>query len=163
MGNAGPILLGQYMTFWVSMCPTFTNIPTILTNFLDTTIQFLWKTSVTAMATLANSSSKIRKIKVTDHMIVINRVYCRYRTLTNQCGDPTGYLPKRIGVTRPVYDCGQGNYPLGQVPGGSAGRLGVQNFQKGYALPLTPHYLCTWSASPLVWREKSSPNRHWIM
>ena len=41
-------------------------------------------------------------------MIVINRVYCGYCTLTNQCNDPPGYLPKRDrGVTMPVYDCGQ--------------------------------------------------------
>ena len=36
-------------------------------------------------------------------MIVINRVYCRYRTLTNQSGDPTGYLPKGIGGSPGQY------------------------------------------------------------
>src|SRR5882724_2186998 len=67
-----------------------------------------------------------------------------YRPTCNECGDPAGYLPKRDrGVTRPVYDCGQGNSPLGKVPGSSAGRPGAPNFPKGYALPLeTPPFAC---------------------
>ena len=36
----------------VFMHPIFTNIPMILANFLNTIIQFLWKTSVTTMGTL---------------------------------------------------------------------------------------------------------------
>jgi hypothetical protein len=36
-----------------------------------------------------------------------------YRTLTNQCGDPAGYLPKRDGkVTEPVYAWSSGGYRI---------------------------------------------------
>ena len=81
-----------------------------------------------------------------------------YRTLTNQCGDPAGYLPKRDSeVTRPVYDCGQGNCPLGQVPGGSAGRSGAPNFPKGYALPLTPLPFAHMECQPSRLKGKTLP------
>ena len=82
-----------------------------------------------------------------------------YRPTCNECADPASYLPKMDrGVTRPVYDCGQGNCPLGKVPGSSAGRLGHQISQKGMHSRWRPHHLHAWSASPLVWKEKPSPN-----
>ena len=51
VGITGPILSGQYMTPRFMMCPMSTNILTILANFPDTIIPFLWKTSVMTVAT----------------------------------------------------------------------------------------------------------------
>jgi len=45
--------------------PQVTNIPMILANFLETIIQFLWKTSVMTMVTLASSSGKKLRIGIT--------------------------------------------------------------------------------------------------
>ena len=81
-----------------------------------------------------------------------------YRPLKNQCSDPTSYLPKRdSGVTRPVYNCGQDNCLLGQVPGGLAGRLGAPNFLKGYALPLRPPLFACMECQPSHLKGKTQP------
>src|ERR1700733_5670235 len=53
-------------------------------------------------------------------------------------------------VTEPVYDCGQGNCPLVQVPGVFAGRSEAPNFPIGFVFPLSPRRLRASSASLLV-------------
>ena len=54
VGNTGLILSGQYMTLRFLMCPMSTNILTILSNFPDTIIPILSKTSVMTVATLGS-------------------------------------------------------------------------------------------------------------
>ena len=79
-----------------------------------------------------------------------------YHPTCTQCGDLGGNPPKRDGeVAKPVYNCGQGNCPLGQVPGASARRLGAPNFPIGYAFPLSPTRLHASSASLLVRSKKN--------
>jgi hypothetical protein len=130
---------------------------------LDPTISASWRLSKmtkiqkSSMVGGRNFGVQSTGVLLTNLNVAQGRDSCRYiehtagyRRTCNQCGDPSN-PPKRDGeVTKPVYDCGQGNCPLGKVPGASAGRSGAPNFPIGYAFPLSPARLRASSASLLV-------------
>ena len=83
MGNTCPILSGHNVTLRFLMCSIFTNILTVLPNFLVIITQFLRKASVATMATLMYDAQWIEQLAAMD---------------PERFGDITGYRTHTITV-----------------------------------------------------------------